>query len=94
MTERKHMQRVYLRAVERMKTKNKNVILIENKARNREIGSEKNKLNRKQNTIVEIKPNIYVNIYVFFIYIRAINNKIIEINSNISVITKAYTIIH
>lgn len=31
---------------------------------------------------------------MFFIYIRAINNKIIEINSNISVITKAYSIIH
>lgn len=28
-------------------------------------------LGKKQNTIVEINPNIYMNTYVFFIYIRA-----------------------
>lgn len=39
MRKRKHMRYIYLRVVERVKTKNKKVILIGNKARNREIES-------------------------------------------------------
>lgn len=68
MTERKNRQHTHFRAAERIKT-NKNINIIENNARHREKETEKSR-----------NPNIYMIIYVLFIYIMTINNnKIIEI---------------